>query len=231
MVKENQDTQQTLAQRAMNSSLLTKKFDKKETKKVVDIDPINEEEEVQSDAPIIVDEAPSEEKVADIPKSLKVADDKSKQPKKEEAKFEKLYNQLKKSSLNFPFLDAVKEMPSFATYLKDLLTKKNTVQYESMSLTHSVSSIISATTIQKKGDLGAFAVPYSIGYHDFACVLCDNGASINLLPLSIYKQSGLGMPRLTTMRLQMADRSIKWPVGVVDDVLMRVGKFVLPADL
>ena len=50
------------------------------------------------------------------------------------------------------------------------------------------------------------------------------------MPLAIYKQSGLGKPRPTTMRLQMADRSIKRPVGVVDDVIVRVGEFLLPAD-
>ncbi|XP_059288757.1 uncharacterized protein LOC132042155 [Lycium ferocissimum] len=66
--------------------------------------------------------------------------------------------------------------------------------------------------------------------HEFARALCDNGARINLMPLAIYKQSNLGMPRPTTMRLQMADRSIKRPGGAVDNVPVRVGKFLLPAD-
>ncbi|XP_059295503.1 uncharacterized protein LOC132048834 [Lycium ferocissimum] len=121
-------------------------------------------------------------------------------------------------------------MPGFAKYLKDLLTKKRSVQHETVSLTHTVSSIISTTTVQKKGDPGAFTIPCSIGYYDFARALCHTGANMNLIPLSFYKQSGLGMPRPTTMRLQMADRSIKRPVGVVDDVLVRVGDFLLPAD-
>ncbi|XP_059289316.1 uncharacterized protein LOC132042818 [Lycium ferocissimum] len=189
-------------------------------KKIVDLDPINEVEEVQSNTPIIVDEVPSEEKVVDIPLVKN----------KEDAKFEKFYDQLKQLSLNFPFLDDVKEMPDFAKYLKDLLTKKKMVQYETVSLTHTVSSIISTTNVQKKGDPRAFTIPCSVGYYDFARALCDNGASINLMPLAIYKKSGLGMPRPTTMRLQMADRSIKRPVGVVDDFLVRVGKFMFPVD-
>ncbi|XP_059310062.1 uncharacterized protein LOC132061227 [Lycium ferocissimum] len=114
-------------------------------------------------------------------------------------------------------------MPGFTKYLKDLLIKKKMVQHET------VSSIISTTTVQKKGDLEAFTIPCSVGHHDFARALCDNEAIINLMPLSIYKQSGLGMPRETTMRLYMADRSIKRPVGKVDDVLVWVGKFILPA--
>ncbi|XP_060211997.1 uncharacterized protein LOC132639576 [Lycium barbarum] len=99
-----------------------------------------------------------------------------------------------------------------------------------MSLTHNMSSIISTTTVQKKGDPGAFTIACSVGHHYFACVLCDNRARINLMLLDIYKKSGLGMPRRTTMRLQMADRSIKRLVGVVDVVLMRVGKFMFPAN-
>ncbi|XP_059284789.1 uncharacterized protein LOC132038082 [Lycium ferocissimum] len=93
-----------------------------------------------------------------------------------------------------------------------------------------MSSIISTTTIQKKEDPKVFTIPCSVGYHDFTRALCDNGASIILMPLAIYKQLGLGMPRPTTMRLQMADKSIKKPVGVVDDVLVWVGKFMLPND-
>ncbi|XP_009788418.1 uncharacterized protein [Nicotiana sylvestris] len=65
---------------------------------------------------------------------------------------------------------------------------------------------------------------------NLAKALCDNGSSINLMPLAIYKQAGLGMPRPTSIRLQMADRSIKRPVGIVDDVIVKVGKFHLPAD-
>ncbi|XP_059295397.1 uncharacterized protein LOC132048719 [Lycium ferocissimum] len=231
MVKENQDTQQPLAQIATNISLQTKKFDETQIKKVnicedelgaekkvVDLEQIDEEEEVQSRVSIIVEENPNDEKVADIPEILKEADDKSKQTrlvkKKEGAKFKKLYDQLKQLSLNFSFLEAVKEMPDFAKCLKGLLTKKKTVQHET-----------------KNRDPGVLTIPCSVGYHDFARALCDNGVSINLMPLAIYKQSGLGMPRTTAMRLQMADRSIKKPVGVVDDVLVQVGEFMLPADL
>ncbi|XP_070017545.1 uncharacterized protein [Nicotiana sylvestris] len=97
-------------------------------------------------------------------------------------------------------------------------------------MTHRVSSIIATTTVQKKENPGAFTIPCTIGARDFARALCDNRASINLMPLSIYKQARLGMPRLKSMRLQMTDHSIKRSVGIVDDVLVKVGKFHLPAD-
>ncbi|XP_059314936.1 uncharacterized protein LOC132065522 [Lycium ferocissimum] len=99
-----------------------------------------------------------------------------------------------------------------------------------MNLTHRVSLIIASTIVQKKGDPGAFTIPCNIGLDAFARALCDNGESINLIPLAIFKQSGLGTPRPISMRLQMADRSIKKLVGLIDDVLVQVGKFMLPAD-
>ncbi|XP_059277942.1 uncharacterized protein LOC132032191 [Lycium ferocissimum] len=128
--------------------------------------------------------------------------------------------------VNFSFLDAVKEMHGFAKFEKDLLTKKRSVQHETMNLTHHVSSIIASIIVQKKGDPGAFTIPWRVSTRS----LCDNGACINLMPFAIFKRSGLGMPRPTSMQLQMAHRSIKKPVGVIDDVLVQVGKFMSPAD-
>ncbi|XP_060183275.1 uncharacterized protein LOC132613264 [Lycium barbarum] len=146
----------------------------------------------------------------------------------EDAKCQCFYDQLKQLSMNILFLDAFQVMPSFAKYFKDLLTKKRPIRHD--TVTHCVSSVISITRVQKKEDPRAFTIPCFVGHHDFARALCDNGASINLMLLAIYKQSGLGIPRPTSMRLQIADRSIKRPVGVVDNVLVRVGKFFLQAD-
>nr|XP_009803928.1 PREDICTED: uncharacterized protein LOC104249248 [Nicotiana sylvestris] len=145
-------------------------------------------------------------------------------------KLEKFYDILKQLSVNIPFLEAFQEMSGFAKYLKGLITKKRTTKNEVVNMTHRVSSIIATSPFQKKEDPGAFTIPCTIGERDFAKALCDNGASINLMPLAIYKQVGLGMPSPTSLRLQMAYRSIKRPVGIVDDVIVKVGKFHLPAD-
>ena len=64
----------------------------------------------------------------------------------------------------------------------------------------------------------------------FERALCDLGASINLMPLSIFKRLGLGEARPTTVTLQLADRSLKHPRGVIEDVLVKVDKFIFPAD-
>ncbi|XP_070009891.1 uncharacterized protein [Nicotiana sylvestris] len=82
----------------------------------------------------------------------------------------------------------------------------------------------------KLEDPGAFTIPCTIWIVDFAKALCDLGASINLMPYSIFKTLGIGQPRPTSMRLQMADRTMKRPLGIINDVLVRVDKFILQAD-
>ncbi|XP_075106987.1 uncharacterized protein LOC142179979 [Nicotiana tabacum] len=95
-------------------------------------------------------------------------------------KLEKFYDILKQLSVNIPFVEAFQEMPGFAKYLKDLITKKRTTKNEVVNVTH--------------------------------------------------RQAGLRMPRTTSMRLQMVDRSIKRTLGIVEDVLVKLGKFLLPVD-
>ncbi|XP_070041298.1 uncharacterized protein [Nicotiana tomentosiformis] len=65
---------------------------------------------------------------------------------------------------------------------------------------------------------------------DFAKALCDLGASINLMPYSVFKTRGIGQPGATSRRLQMVDRTMKRPLGIIDDVSVRVDTFILPTD-
>ncbi|XP_070030608.1 uncharacterized protein [Nicotiana sylvestris] len=83
---------------------------------------------------------------------------------------------------------------------------------------------------EKLYDPGSFTIPCTIGNFAFAKVLCDLGASINLMPLAIYKRLGIGRARPTSILLQLADRTVKRPFGILDDVLIQVGKFVFPTD-
>nr|XP_009629109.1 uncharacterized protein LOC104119332 [Nicotiana tomentosiformis] len=178
-----------------------------ENEQIVEVDDLEQEGEAQVEVPVAIE-------VEKLPKEVKV----------QEA------NSEEQLSVIIPVVEAFQEMLGFAKYLKDLITKKKTTENEVVNVAHRVSSVIATTTVQKKEDPGAFTIPCTIGLRDFARALCDNGASINLMPFSIYKQAGLGMPRPTSMRLQMADRSIKRPVGIVDGVLVKVGKFLLPVD-
>ena len=69
-------------------------------------------------------------------------------------------------------------------------------------------AIATRSLVQKKKNLGAFTIPCTIGLLHFAKALCDLRASINLMPLSIYKKLGLGDPKPTAMLLLMADRMV-----------------------
>ncbi|XP_070011056.1 uncharacterized protein [Nicotiana sylvestris] len=109
--------------------------------------------------------------------------------KVDDSKLEKFYDILKQLSVNMPFVEAFQEMPGFAKYLKELITKKKTTKNEVVNVTHQVSSIIATSPVQKKEDSGALTIPCTIRVHDFARSLCDNGASINLMPLAIYKKA------------------------------------------
>ncbi|XP_009794229.1 uncharacterized protein [Nicotiana sylvestris] len=79
-------------------------------------------------------------------------------------------------------------------------------------------------------NLSAFTIPCTIGSANFAKALCDFGASINLMPYLVFKTLGIGKPRPTSMRLQMVDRTMKRLLGVIEDVLVRVDKFILLVD-
>ena len=84
------------------------------------------------------------------------------------------------------------------------------------------SAIAKRSLVQKKKYPGAFTIPCTIGLLHFAKPLCALGASINLIPLSIYKKLGLGYPKPTAMRLLMVNRIVKRPIGILHDVLVKV---------
>ncbi|XP_047264105.1 uncharacterized protein LOC124896575 [Capsicum annuum] len=97
-------------------------------------------------------------------------------------------------------------MPGYAKFKKDLITKKRVVSYGLVDNLHHYSAISTRSLVQKKADLREFTIPCTIGSLEFAQALCDLGASINLMPLAIYKKLGLGNSTPTIMRLVMADR-------------------------
>ncbi|XP_019226404.1 PREDICTED: uncharacterized protein LOC109207859 [Nicotiana attenuata] len=95
-------------------------------------------------------------------------------------------------------------------------------------MTHQVSAIVHSMA-PKLEDTGAFTIPFTTGCADRQSFV-PLGASINLMTYYVFKTLGIGQPRATSMRLQMADRTMKRPLGIIDDVLVRFDKFILPAD-
>ena len=82
----------------------------------------------------------------------------------------------------------------------------------------------------KLQDQGSFAIPFSIGTQVSGKAPCVLGASINLMPLSMFKRLKLGEPKSTTISLQLADKSYQHPQGIIENVLVKVGKFIIPAE-
>ena len=119
---------------------------------------------------------------------------------------------LKQLSINVPLVEDLEQMPGYAKFMKDLVTKKRSVTFEDDDRLQHCSSIATRSLVQKKEDPGAFTIPCTVGSLHFAEALCDLEASINLMPLSIYKKLGLGDPKPTAMRLLMGDRTVKRPI-------------------
>ncbi|XP_062080890.1 uncharacterized protein LOC133785687 [Humulus lupulus] len=145
--------------------------------------------------------------------------------------FSKLLEVFKKLHINIPFVEALEQMPSYVKFMKEILSKKRRLEdFETVALTEECSEILQRKLPQKLQDPGSFTIPCTIGKFECKHALCDLGASINLMPLSVFRKLGLGEAKPTTITLQLADRSIKHPRGVIEDVLVKVDKFIFPAD-
>ncbi|XP_035542082.1 uncharacterized protein LOC118344790 [Juglans regia] len=137
----------------------------------------------------------------------------------------------KQVRINIPLLDAIKQIPAYAKVLKDLCTVKRKLNVEKKAfLTEQVSAIIQNHAPPKYKDPGSPTISCTIGNSKIGQALLDLGSGVNLLPFSVYEQLGLGELKPTSIILQLADRSIKIPRGVVEDVLVQVDRFYYPVD-
>ncbi|XP_075088487.1 uncharacterized protein LOC142170471 [Nicotiana tabacum] len=122
-------------------------------------------------------------------------------------------------------------MPSYAKFLKKILSSKRKLEEVSVvMLTKKCSAILQNKLPQKLGDPGSFTISCTLGGVYFEKVLCDSGASINLMSFSIFKKLDLGEIKDTSVSLQFADQSTKKPKGIIENVLVRVDKFVFLVD-
>ena len=133
---------------------------------------------------------------------------------------------LRQVKVNIPLLDIIKQVLTYAKFLKDLFTINKGLGIEKKAfLTEQVSAIIQSKNPCKYKDPGSPTISVNIGGTCIDKALLDFGASVNLLPYSVYKQLGLGELKPTNITLSLADRSVKIPKGIVEDVLVKVDKF------
>ena len=138
---------------------------------------------------------------------------------------------LRQVKVNIPLLDLIKQVPAYAKFLKDLCTIKRGLGIEKKAfLTEHVSAIIQSKYPVKYKDPGSPTIPVNIGGNCIDKSLLDLGASVNLMPYSVYMQLGLGELKPTNITLSLADRSVKIPKRIVEDVLVKIDKFYYPVD-
>ena len=184
----------------------------------------NQEKDVKGKRKI--EEGPSTyQPIVPFPTALKP---KKKQPSNNEEMM-KLFKQV---HINIPLLDAIKHVPAYAKFLKEMCTNKREprVTLEKVRLPENVSAVVLNQLPRKLKDPGAPLISCDIGGVTFDKALLDLGASVNLLPTSIYEQFDIGELKPTPIILQLADRSIKTPKGLIEDVIVKVNECYFPAD-
>ncbi|XP_070662279.1 uncharacterized protein [Malus domestica] len=145
-----------------------------------------------------------------------------KQTKKEEAEKD-ILETFRKVQVNIPFLDAIKQVPRYAKFLKELCTNRRKISTkEVVKVSENVSAILQRKLPPKCKDPGSFTIPCVIGNSRFESAMLDLGASINVMPYSIYASMNLGALKNDGVIIQLADRSNAYPKGVLEDVLVQV---------
>nr|GFA19471.1 reverse transcriptase domain-containing protein [Tanacetum cinerariifolium] len=144
------------------------------------------------------------------------------------AKFMEIFRDL---HFELSFADALVHMPKFPLMFKKLLNNKNKlIELTKTPLNENCSAVVLKKLPEKLGDPGRFLIPCDFSEFDNCLALADLGASINLMPLSIWKKLKLPTLNDTKMVLELADKRISKPTGVAENVFVKSGKFYFPAD-
>jgi len=139
----------------------------------------------------------------------------------------------RKVKLNIPLLDATKQILKYTKFFKDLCTTKRAFKLkgdEMVSMSEVVSAVVQKNMSLKQKDLSAFTIPCVIDNASFKRALCDLGASISVMPKHVYDSLSLEPLNKTSIVIQLADRSFVYPLGVIEDVLVKIDSLVIPCD-
>ncbi|XP_021996068.1 uncharacterized protein LOC110893261 [Helianthus annuus] len=146
---------------------------------------------------------------------------------KDAEQYGRFMEMLKKLHVNIPFVEALAKMPKYAKFLKDLLTNKKKLEdFSTVTLSEECSAVVQ-NKLPKKTKYRHKCINRNLTVSN---ALAGLDASINLMPSSIFAKLDLGEPSPTRMSIQLADRSVKYPRGIVENMLVKVDKFVFPVD-
>ncbi|CAM8941098.1 unnamed protein product [Rhodiola kirilowii] len=147
--------------------------------------------------------------------------------KNNDKQLSKFTEMMRKLYVTMPFTDVITQAPSYARFLKDVITCRRTIEdVDMVSLNGECSAILQPRMPPKLEDPGSFSVSCYINEVKIERAMCDLGASISLMPYSLCKKLNMGEPKPTQMILRLADRSSRF----LKDVSVRVGNFYIPGD-
>ncbi|GJY80377.1 reverse transcriptase domain-containing protein [Tanacetum coccineum] len=150
---------------------------------------------------------------------------------KMEAQYGKFLDMIRVVRINVPLVDVLARMPNYGKFLKELISNKHKIKHILAAfLSDESSAMIQNKVPPKLGDPGSFLFPCNFN-QSFSCnALADLGASINLIPYSLYAKLSLETLKPTKMSVRLADRSFQYPVRIAENMLVEVGKFTFPVD-
>nr|GEW46631.1 hypothetical protein [Tanacetum cinerariifolium] len=150
---------------------------------------------------------------------------------KEEDQQRNFLENLKQLHINIPFTEALAQMPKYAKFLKGLRSNKARLEEAcTVPMNERCFAVLLNKLPSKEKDPGSFTILCNIKHLHIDNALADLEASISLMPYTMYENLGLGEPKPKRMSLELADRSIQYPRGITEDVLIKIDKLVLPID-
>jgi hypothetical protein len=154
-----------------------------------------------------------------------------KKKKKKKGLMTEVFDIFKKADVNLPLLNLINRVPAYAEFVKNLcMHKKKFFGEEKIVLKEEASAIIQRRASRGIHDPTSFVIGCTIGDKSFDGAFMDMCTCINIMPLATFRKLAIGNLQPTSISVQLADETFRMPVGIVEDVLVRVDKFILPAD-
>ncbi|GJS35464.1 reverse transcriptase domain-containing protein [Tanacetum coccineum] len=185
--------------------------------------PSDDEDDEPTPQPKIQTQKPVKETPLPKPYKLKIPYPQRLRKEKMEAKYGKFLNMIHAVRINIPLIDVLVGMPNYGKFLKELISNKHKIEQIYVDfLSDESSAMIQNKVPPKLGDPESFLIPCNFNKKIPCNALADLGASINLMPYSLYAKLSLKTLKPTKMSIRLADRSFQYPVGIAENILVEV---------
>nr|GFB75977.1 reverse transcriptase domain-containing protein [Tanacetum cinerariifolium] len=191
----------------------------------------NDEDEEPTPQPKTQNLKPAKETPLPKPYKPKIPYPQRLRKEKMEAQYGKFLDLICVVRINIPLIDVLARMPNHGKFLKELISNKHKIkQIYAAFLSDESSAMIQNKVPPKLGDPGGFLILCNFNKTFICNALADLGASINLMPCSLYAKLSLEILKHTKMSVRLADRSFQYPIKIAENMLVEVGKFTFPTD-